>query len=341
MRRAQSLKGHTDEVLCVEARPDDGIIASGGADSTVRIWDMRASRRAVACLCRCFQDEAVCSLAWGRNALLHAAANTLVVSFDLRRLGLIVTEANASYPAVSDDEVNQICVNPNLDELACASDTGSVHRVHLGLPPGDGCGRLAPPLFHGSICSCAQYNPQNGDQLVSGSMDCSLAFWNNATNERVKRIEMNSELQGAGESPQQMWNPPMVHGISFSPHGDCLLVALGNGCVAALSVELPEEGGIVVSQKLCHSAAVTQVRHICFDSEMVASVGNDCFLRLWDECQWMDSQEEAFQHLDEYRLNNKPNWMCSSSSPGGQEHILVADTGKDLTVVQVLRSANN
>ena len=38
----ETLKGHTSSVLCCNSSKDGSLIASGGADCTVRIWDLKA-----------------------------------------------------------------------------------------------------------------------------------------------------------------------------------------------------------------------------------------------------------------------------------------------------------
>ena len=38
----ETLKGHTSSVLCCKFSKDGSLIASGGADCTVRIWDLKA-----------------------------------------------------------------------------------------------------------------------------------------------------------------------------------------------------------------------------------------------------------------------------------------------------------
>lgn len=40
--RLGTLKGHTDQILSIAISPDDKILASGGLDETIRLWDIGA-----------------------------------------------------------------------------------------------------------------------------------------------------------------------------------------------------------------------------------------------------------------------------------------------------------
>jgi WD40 repeat protein len=44
-RLVASLSGHAGKVLCLAYSPDGTLLASGGHDRTVRLWDVTAYRR--------------------------------------------------------------------------------------------------------------------------------------------------------------------------------------------------------------------------------------------------------------------------------------------------------
>lgn len=175
MEHATRLSGHRGEVLCVHA-PGDGRLASGGADGSVRVWDLAASRAVRALLVPGAEGvNAVCAGAAGAAShWVYAAAATHVYGWDLRAPGVIVREPACAFNNLASDEIGHIALHEASGALAVADDAGDVHIVDVGsmaAEPGATSGAIVPLRgVHTSICTWVAFRPG-----VSGRSECCTA----------------------------------------------------------------------------------------------------------------------------------------------------------------------
>lgn len=279
-----SLVGHRGSVLCLDS-PGEGRLASGSEDGSVRLWDLSAGRAVRALVLEgSSQVNAVCL---GRNGDVanwaFAATGSTVHGFDLRSPSVLLRQAAFSLSA-NRDEVCQLALNQNGKILAIADDAGDVQLFDLAEA------RQLRPLqsAHESICNCVAFNPVRDWELCTGGMDAVCATWD-------FRSALCSSKWLLAPPPElicsQILNPRHVHCLNYSPDGNLLALALGDG-----TVELRDtQSGQVVVAEQAHRAAASQaifmptlgerdaLRSQCGVQTIptLITAGDDAQLRLW------------------------------------------------------------
>ena len=101
---------------------------------------------------------------------------------------------------------------------------------------------------HDPLATCVRFRGHKPWELVTGGVDCRVARWDFSKGRSLG--SWNMSLEGEGEmgkgGGQQMWNPPMVHGVAV-PRGKgksgeqgvkgAVAVARGDGVVSVLDVD--------------------------------------------------------------------------------------------------------
>lgn len=245
--------GHRDEVCCLhspEVQSAAPALASGGADGSVRIWDMTAGRAARAVKLPVEGSvTAVCMGSTGEAAnWMYAACGTQLFGFDLRAPGILLREPARRFTP-SRDEVAHLTLHSESGALAATDDAGEVH-VHDSM----GAGGVFASLVgvHSSLCSCSCFRPTRDWELYSAGLDSLCVRWDWRRAARIDAWPLARPLDLA--SPAQLLNPRHAHSLSFVPDGGAMAFALGDG-----SVEIWEaETGTPIAAVDAHRAACSQ-----------------------------------------------------------------------------------
>lgn len=334
------LSGHKGGVQCLSACLTTGIVASGGEDSTVRIWDLRshgnlsAGRvRASLCITRCFDGDCVTATAWSatNEHTLFVAAGTKLLEFDTRAgaNGSVLLTVPVAVRCVREDEINSVDVFRGESEtchVAIADDTGVVCVVDIPLGSGGEIGESRTrTLSHApaSICSCARFRPDHQQHLASGALDGTLAMWDWKRNRLVTKIDFQKDFPTEAEGTLQLINPPLVHDLSFTHGGDKLACALGDGSFSVFDYQRRKQ---LFRRTDAHAGATCLVYYpterSVFGDDVLFSLGTDGRMKMWKS----DNPEEG-DPLCEVVLAGKPNAICSAGT-----HVLVAGTESGIAV---------
>ncbi|CAE7039569.1 WDR53 [Symbiodinium natans] len=305
--RRSHLRGHKDAVLCLCA--DASRLASGGADGSCRLWDLRCegSRRSVRAAMVPGEVSSV-AISAAREHMLLAAVGRTVYGFDLRSEKVVLQAADKTLPELAKDDINQVAIDAGGHLAAVAEDSGAVHLVDLNTWRVDKT--LAGKNGHVNICSSVAWKPGREWTLASGGLDAAVVLWQRSGRGRKVQMQTDAEEESATSAGgAQLLNPPFVHSIAYSPDGETLAAGLGDGTVALLGPEQRLRG---------HLAAVAQV---LYTPAGLVSAGNDRQVLLWS-----GPEPQLRWHHPE-----KVNWMAWH-----QNVLFVADLGHSITAYEGL-----
>ncbi|EGZ07187.1 hypothetical protein PHYSODRAFT_319165 [Phytophthora sojae] len=359
--RVLTFKGHRESVnaLLCEEDVHPNVLASGSDDGTCRLWDVRTTR-----VTKCLnvkkalgtddEDEsAVNSLAFGKatagaeSAYIYVAAGTKVLTFDVRQPALIVDCADREVFQQNEEEINVLYRHPvkNGKFLSVPDDSGDICVYDLESH------RLFKTLRgqHTNICSAAPFRPNAPWDLVSGGMDGLLLFWDFSRGRVKFSIDLNTGVNGLrdgatadGEgSAQQMFNPPLVHSLTFASNGKSFAAGLGDASIAVVDFGSKQ----IVRRLKHHNAMVSQVHFPAFrPQDRLVSTANDAKVCVWDyhAALSLDAQNAGNDDdpavpnpfvVAEFGLKSSPNAVTTTSQ---QSLVVVADVSKEISAYTII-----
>jgi WD40 repeat protein len=220
----RTLIGHVGAVNCVAFSPDGTVIASGGHDGALALWDARSGMRTHTIAAHPgLREFGLMCLAWSPsgNRIVTSGGDHAIRLWDTSRLGLIWEETQED----ADGSFGSCAFSPDGETIAV---TGGDIRI---LDAGDGALVMSfvghgPSELGGAtpITTCA-FSP-DGTRLVSGGYDGQLIIWD------VEYWDQVSSLTA----------PDMgaVTSCAFSPDGGRIVVTDNSGLVRIWD---PSSGG--------------------------------------------------------------------------------------------------
>jgi WD40 repeat protein len=268
---------------------------------------------------------------FSRDFTVYLSVENSVVAYDLRKAtSPVIADAPAwdLTPILeSPDEVNQFAFSPERRgrplHLAAADDSGSVRVTDCLEPSKDGkpvtqtSGRkrvlphgqhdqqqqqssgIDPTAAIASMVTSVGFRPRCKNlELASGGTDCTVQLWDV---NKPKRPLSVLKIPNTDAGANQVCNPPMVHGLEWSPSGRLLAAACGDGSCCLLQADnrslvlaarLEAHGGALASVVfpewtnssiiLNDDAASRQTQHVAAHDRLLLTAGNDGFILLWD-----------------------------------------------------------
>jgi WD40 repeat protein len=269
---SHTLQGHQSRVNSMDfssssSSGKEQLLASGSADKTVRLWNMR-TRECVAVLKG--HTGSVESVVFSLDGRLLASGSTDRTV----RLWNVVEQRAASPVHVLEGHaawVSSVSFSPDGRQLASGSGDRTVRlwSVPEGVP--------GPVLQHPSFVNCVVFSPVfASNMLASSGHDGIVRLWDvSGTNPQLLR-----ELQ-----QHSSWIPS----VAFSPDGSQLVSVSGDKNVRLWSV---------ASGKLLKTLEghLDYVRCVAFhpNGKQVASCSRDNTVRIWTMCEWSDRTHQLF-----------------------------------------------
>jgi WD40 repeat protein len=304
-----TLKGHEKPVGALAFHPDSNVLASGGDDPAVRLWDIEKGTETANLLAELGKKEKaqVYSVAFSPNGKLLAAVNgdgqLRVWNPSLEKGKRQVTgfDAHPSHNAY------QVAFGKDTSVLfTTGGDNRAKQWVGLG-PDGEnipGHGRPTPIEGHASNVTALAVS-RDGKFLATGSSDKTIRLYSLASgnpvlarvyqghSEEVASLAFSPDgktlASGSADQAVRLWRVSLsddhqnyeehtayVWTAAFSPDGK-LFASAG----ADRIVYVRDASGKVVYKLEGHAGPVTAVAFSA-DGSMLASVGGDQVVRIWD-----------------------------------------------------------
>jgi WD40 repeat protein len=251
-----ALSGHRGPAYVVAFSRDGKTLASGGADGTVRLWDV-ADRRPVGKPLT-GHTGAVESVAFSRDGKILASGNT---DGTVRLWDVATGQQIRRILASRGYAVNSVAFSPNGATVASGGADGTVRLWDVAT--GHQVRRIL--VSRGYEIYSVAFSP-DGKILASGGADGTVRLWNVATGHQIG---------------QPLGHTQEIHSVVFSPDGK-ILASGGGSRSGAGTVRLWDVAtGRQIATPLTDTNWISSVA-FSPDGKTVASGGADGTVRLWD-----------------------------------------------------------
>jgi WD40 repeat protein len=284
--------GHTNRVRSIAYSPDGKLLASGGDDNTIHLWNIAA--RSGVTLGR--HQDWVFAVAFSPDGTILASGSQdhTVRLWEVNTGRMLKTLVGHSAP------VNSIAFSPDGKLLASAGDDHTIRLWDINT-----CRLVSTLAGHKFAMSSLAFSP-DGKMLACGNAsnrDRMIQLWNIATRRSIKTFTLqafvfplafshNGKLLAAGEDSGAIefwdtatwrhWTIPTAHrftvnSVAFSPDDKTLASGSWDGTIKLWDVTTH-------SEQVTLRGHADLVNTVAFspDGKTLASGSNDRTVRLWD-----------------------------------------------------------
>lgn len=254
-RQHPVLEGHTDGVLAVAFSPRGNLLASGGVDRTVKLWDLKTGTVQSSLGPHAGKVEALAISPDGtRLATVTEVGDGVPGEVKLWDLSTGTLRADLRGHA---DGVNCVAFSADGSMLATGDRAGQIRLWEVDAAATKG----EIPKAHGDSIRTLAFTP-DGKSLVSGSWDHEARLWD--VQSRRERIVFRGHAEG-------------IWGLSISPDGALLATASSDHTVKLWDLRTGAERRTL-------PAHAREVSSVAFspDGRLLATGGWDRRVKIWD-----------------------------------------------------------
>ncbi|MDA0590261.1 MAG: TIR domain-containing protein [Planctomycetota bacterium] len=249
----RALEGHSALVMGVAFDPQGGMLASGGGDNTVQLWEATSGKRL-----RTLEghEGSVCSVAFApQGGMLASGSGDGTVKLWEATSGKLLRTLEGHRSVVC-----SVAFAPQGGMLASGSDDNTV-KLWEAIS-----GKLLRTLDgHKSVVFSVAFDPQGG-MLASGSSDGTVKLWEATSGKLLRTLEGHKNL---------------VLSVAFDPQGGMLASGGDDG-----TVQLWEATSGKLLRTLEGHSGWVDIVVFSPDGRLLASKSNDGTIRLWNCETW-------------------------------------------------------
>ena len=198
-----TLYGHADGVNCVKFSPGGDLIASGGSDGTIHIWDAITGKKLHE-----FSEhkKAITDIHFDAegNTIVAGSTNGWIYAWDIKTGEQLVSSRSRNQKGIT-----SICLSPNGKITASGGADNSVYLSSLSERRGERVKHSDPRSRGPGSVSDVEFSPDN-QRFVSVGRFGEIAIWNFDAVWNAKQSEPALRIDA---------EPATRHALSFHPNG--------------------------------------------------------------------------------------------------------------------------
>jgi len=312
VREYNRLSGHQAGAIAVAISPDGKMIASGGADNNVILWNQYGKQQNIL-----KEDREITSHQGSVNDIAFSPDGELIASASVDKTVKLSNRDGTLFKTLKrhSDNVNAVAFSPDGELMATASDDRTVI-----LWDREGTFRYSLSA-HSDRVNAVAFSP-DGKLMATASDDRTVKLWNREGTFLYSLDGHADEVNAVAFSPDgkviatasddktvKLWNlddpgiatleghGKQVNAVAFSPDSSVIATASNDG-----TVKLWWADGTLLDTLSGHGDKVNSVS-FSFDGETIASASEDNTVRLWKLNKFNPNNflNILYEHRDEVR----------------------------------------